>query len=194
MPQSLAGHGFLLPIFRWRGSWTKPGGRSMVLWLVGGSALSWEHPQCPPEGHVSPLLVSDPRTVVPCFRGLWPHRWQRMVARITVSPQTASLPGSSRHRRSGLRECPFYRWAHRGQVTLRNPPRGPGCWRELLRIPGAAELCPPSCVRCGSAAPRAQQEPCSQHLLHASPGRQRWGGGGRLSPAPPAGPGHHGTR
>lgn len=106
----------------------------------------------PPEGHASPppgLLI----------RGLWSRvsegsgltGGREMVAVIMVTPQTASLLGSCRRCRSGLRECPFYRWAHRGQVTLRNPPRGPGWWWECLQILGAAELRPPSCMGCGSA-------------------------------------------
>ena len=156
MPQSLAGWGFLLPIFRCGGTAAglRRGAGPVVTWLVRGEVLpAGSTPYAPPHwgARVSPTGSSDPRTVATCFRELWHHWWQRMVVMIIVTPQTASLLGSFRRCRSGLRDCPLYRWAHRGQVTLRNLLWGPGWWRELLRIPGSAELRPLSREKCGSA-------------------------------------------
>lgn len=200
MPQSLAGQGFLLLIFRCVGTATglRREAGPMVTRLVSGEVLragSTPTP-LPPGDTCLATGSSDLRTVVICFRGLWHHWRQRMVVMIIVTPHTASLLGSFRCCRSGLCDCPFHRWAHRGQMTLRNPLQGPGWWRELLRIPGSAELRPLSDRNMGQPAPRAQQKPCSKRLrasvilLHVSPCKL---GACLLSPAPPTGLGHHGT-
>ncbi|XP_040093561.1 uncharacterized protein LOC120861800 [Oryx dammah] len=198
MPQSPAGQGFLLPIFRCVGmaAGLRREAGPMVTWLVRGEVLRAGSTPMPPQGaRVSLTGSSDLRAVITCFRGLWHHWWQRMVVMITVTPHTASLLGSFRRCRSGLRDCPFYRWAHRGQVTLRNLLQGPSWWWELLWILGSAELHPLSTRNVGQPAPRAQQKPCSERLrasmiLHISPFELR---ACLLSPAPPTGLGHHGT-